>query len=82
MRFISPSEKAALEFGKLWRTAEKKTVFNYGGAGKNDGPWDDLDTLMGQKEPAQQVGNGATARLDGGVLLQRSYVDSVANQTM
>lgn len=61
MRFISPSEKTALEFGKLWRTAEKKTVVNYGGAGKNDGPWDDLDTLMEQKEPPDSsVSNGAS----------------------
>ncbi len=34
MRFISPSEKAVLAFGRLWRTAEKKPVVNYGGAEK------------------------------------------------
>ena len=61
MRFISPSEKTALASLKLWRTAEKKTVVNYGGAGKNDGPWDDLDTLMGKKEPADSsVSNGTS----------------------
>lgn len=61
MRFISPSEKAALAFGKLWRMEEKKTVVNYGAVGKNGSPWDDLDALMGQKEPPDSsVSNGAS----------------------
>lgn len=61
MRFISPSPKKALAFLKLWRTVAKKTVVNYGSAGKNDGPWDDLDALMKQKEsPDSSVSNGAS----------------------